>query len=126
MLLASAAMFPSPLLNYKTTGLKVELMPSQAVGGKKAIVLQITPKSSPPVTLSLDPDTYLPLRSSVTVNVPELGGDVEQASEFSDYRVVDGIKEAFTIKIINPAQTSVVKVTKVEHNVALPDSLFVK
>jgi len=121
-----AAMFPSPLLNYKAIGMKVELMPSQPLNGKNALVLKLTPKSGPPVTLMLDPGTYLPMRTSVVVNVPELGGDTEQATELSDYRTVDGIKEAFTVTIINTAQTSVVKLVKVEHNVALADSLFIK
>ena len=121
-----AAIFPSPLLNYKALGMTVEVMPRQAFGGKNAIVLKMTPKTGSPVTLLLDPDTYLPVRSSVIVNVPELGGDIEQGSELEDYRTVDGIKEPFTIKIINPAQTSIVKVVKVDHNVSLADSLFIK
>lgn len=121
-----SSIFPSPLLNYKALGMTVDVMPKQPFGGKNALVLKLSPKSGPPVTVLLDPDTYLPMRSSVVVNVPELGGDVEQASELSDYRTVDGVKEAFTITIINPAQTAVVKVSKVEHNVALPDSLFIK
>lgn len=121
-----AAIFPSPLLNYKAIGMTVDVMPRQPFGGKSALVLKLTPKTGPPVTLLLDPDTYLPMRSSVVVNVPELGGDIEQASELSDYRTVDGIKEAFGIKIVSPAQTAVVKLTKVEHNVAFADSLFIK
>ena len=121
-----AGVYPTPLLNYKTIGMKVEVAPREPIGGKSAIVLKLTPKTGPVVTLSLDPDTYLPMRTSTIVNVPELGGDVEQATEVSDFRTVDGVKEAFSIKIINPAQTSMVKVTKIEHNVAFPDSTFIK
>jgi outer membrane lipoprotein-sorting protein len=121
-----AAVYPTPLLNYKALGMTVVVMPRQQLNGKNAFVLKITPKTAPAVTLLIDPDTYLPMRTSTTLNVPELGGDVEQATELSDFRTVDGVKEAFAIKIINPAQTSIVKVTKIEHNVAFPDSLFIK
>ena len=121
-----AGVYPTPLLNYKAIGMTVEVLPKQPMGGKNAIALKLTPKTGPAVTLLLDPDTYLPMRTSTIVNVPELGGDVEQATEVADFRVVDGVKEAFSIKIINPAQTSVVKVTKIEHNVAFPDSTFIK
>ena len=121
-----ASVYPTPLLNYKAAGMKVELLPRQPLNGKSAFALKLTPKTGPAVTLLIDPDTYLPMRTSTVLNVPELGGDVEHATEVSDFRTVDGVKEAFSIKIINPAQTSTVKVTKIEHNVTFPDSIFIK
>ena len=120
------SIFPTPLLNYKANGMSVEVMPSQQLNGKNAIVLKITPKTGPPTTLWLDPDAYLIMKSVAVVAVPEMGGDLEQTSEMSDYRTVDGVKVAFLIKLSNAAQVSTMTVTKVEHNVDLPDSLFIK
>src|SRR5687768_7530110 len=71
------ATFPNPLLNYKTTGTTVALLPNETVAGKSLIVLRITPKVGSASKLFLDPETYLVVRSSATVNSPELGGDVE-------------------------------------------------
>lgn len=116
--------FPSPLLTYKQAGTKVELVPKEQVAGKDTIVLLMTPKEGSAVRLFLDPQTYLVVRTVVTVNNPMLGGDVTETADLSDYRVVDGVKVPFVISRSNPAQNTLIKVTKVEHNVPLDDALF--
>jgi outer membrane lipoprotein-sorting protein len=115
--------FPTPFLTYKETGLAVTLLPSEKVGGKDAIVLQLTPKTGPSSRLYLDPDTYLPLRTVGKIQQPEVG-EVEQVGEASDFRVVDGIKVAFMTTSTTPSQTVTIKLTKVEHNVAIDDAIF--
>src|SRR5262245_46723399 len=40
--------FPTPLLNYKTAGAKVELVEKQKVGDRDAFVIQFTPASGSP------------------------------------------------------------------------------
>lgn len=120
------ATFPNPLLNYKAEGAAVALLPNETVAGKSMIVLRITPKTGSASKLFLDPDTYLAMRSSATVNSPELGGDVEQVSDASDYRVVDGVKVPFkSVQTVGPQTVNIV-LTTVEHNVAIPDTMFVK
>lgn len=118
--------FPNPLLNYKALGMTVELLPNEAVGGKPAIVLKLTPKSGSVTRLFLDPQTYLPVRSSAIINSPQMGGDVEQISEASDFRKVDGVMVPF--RNVNHAgpQTITIVLTQVQHNVAIADSIFVK
>jgi hypothetical protein len=37
---------------------------------------------------------------------------------------VDGVKVPFVVARSNPAQNTLIKVTKVEHNVPLDDALF--
>jgi hypothetical protein len=73
-----------------------------------------------------DPETYLALRTVTTINSPQLGGDVEQSTELSDYRTVDAVKLPFRVVTTNPAQTVAITLTKIEHNVPLDDALFVK
>ena len=120
-----SASFPNPLLTYKATGTTVELLPNETVAGKSLIVLKITPKVGSVSKLFLDPDTYLAVRSSATINSPEMGGDVEQVSDASDYRTVDGIKIPFkTVQAAGP-QVATIVLEKVEHNVALDDAMFV-
>ena len=120
------ASFPNPLLNYKANGLVVELLPNETVAGKSALVLKITPKSGSVTKLFLDPQTYVPVRSSAIINSPQMGGDVEQISEASDFRKVDGVLIPF--KNVNTAgpQTVAITLTAVEHNVPIADSIFVK
>ena len=119
------ATFPNPLMNYKATGATVELLPSETVAGKAAIVLKITPKVGSVTKLFLDATTYLPFRSTATINMPQLGGDIEQVAEASDYRTVDGVKMPFKTTNSNAAQSATIVLTKVEHNVAVDDAMFV-
>ena len=115
--------FPNPLLNYKPTGTTVELLPNETVAGKSLIVLKVTPKVGSVAKLFLDPATYLVVRSSAMVNSPDMG-DVEQVSEASDYRTVDGLKIPFkTVQTAGP-QTVTIVFDKIEHNVAIDDAMF--
>ena len=116
--------FPSPLFNYKTNGMKFEVLPKEQVGGRDAIALVATPKTGPSMKLYFDPDSGLLVRSVVRLNVPEQG-EIEQVSEPSDYRVVDGVKVPHKIVNTSPNQTVTITITKVENNVALDDAIFV-
>jgi hypothetical protein len=62
----------------------------------------------------------------IKVFIPQLGNEVEQTTEFFDYRDVDGVKIPFQRKNTSPTQTSVIKVEKVEHNKQLDETLFSK
>lgn len=126
------ASFPNPLLNYKADGTKVELLPNETVAGKSAVVLRITPKVGSVAKLFLDATTYLPVRSTATINSPQMGGDVDQAGEASDYRKVDGVMVPFkTVNAVSDKsgttlQTVTIVLTNVEHNVPIADAMFVK
>lgn len=121
-----AGSFPHPFLNYKERGATVELGGKEKVGERDAYVVTFKPKTGSPVRWYLDAQTYLPLRNVVKVNVPQLGQDVEQTSDFSDYRDVDGIKIPFQAKISSSLQTYSITLTKVEHNIKVDESLFSK
>jgi len=115
--------FPTAFLSYKEAGTTVKLLPSEKVGAKDAVVLEVTPKSGTVSKVFLDPDTYLVIRTSATVESPEVG-KFEQVSEPSDYRAIDGVKIPFSIVTTSPMQTVTIKLTTVEHNVAIDDALF--
>jgi len=118
--------FPNPLLKYKEAGMKIEVLPKEKVGDKELIVLQITPKAGSAARQFLDAESYLPIKMVMKVDVQQMGGEIEQTTEFSDIREVDGVKIPFQMKITNPAQTIIIKVNKVEHNTTIEDSIFVK
>lgn len=118
--------FPSTLLSYKEAGTKVEVLPKEQIDGKDAIVLLATPKAGSVVKTFLDAETYLPVKTVTTVDIPEAGGAIEQTTEFSDYREVDGMKVPFLLKLHNVAQAFTITVTKIEHNVPIEDSIFIR
>jgi outer membrane lipoprotein-sorting protein len=118
--------FPSPLLTYKENGTTVTLGTREKVGTSDTYVLQLTPRSGPGVKAFIDAETFMLVRTSVTITVPQLGGPIEQVTDFSDFRDVDGIKIPHATKTSNPVQTISATVTEVRQNVEIDDSLFVK
>ena len=120
------AMFPTPLLTYKERGATVELAGKEKVDGRDTYVLIFKPKSGSVARQFIDAETYLPARIVVKLDVPEAGGEVEQTSDLSDYRVVDGIKIPFALKVSSAAQSFSIAVTKVEHNVKIDEAVFLR
>jgi outer membrane lipoprotein-sorting protein len=118
--------FPTPFLRYKEEGAGVELLGKEKVGDKDAYVLRFTPKTGPPSRQFMDAETYLLVKSVVTVNVPQLGTSLEQTVEMSDYRDVDGVKVPYRTRSVNQVQSLTITFAKVEHNKAIDDSSFAK
>jgi hypothetical protein len=118
------ATFPSPLLNYKEAGTKIELVGRETVGAKPVIVLQYTPAAGPVSKLYLDAETFLLTRQTVKLNVPEAGGAVEQTTDVTDYRLIDGVKTPFSVTVSGAGQLITITLAKVEYNVALDDAVF--
>ena len=120
------ASFPTPLLNYKEAGAKVELVGKDKVVARDAYVVRYIPKAGWIVTQSFDAETYLLLRMVLKVDAPEAGGEIEETVDPSDYREVDGVKVPFTVKVVNPMQSLTITFTKVEHNKPIDEAMFSK
>jgi len=118
--------FPTPLLNYKAAGATAELLPSDKISGRDVVVLLITPKTGSAFRVFFDAETNLIVRSVTRINSPQAGGDIEQTTDASDYRPVDGVKVPYHVVNTNPVQTLSITLTKVEHNVAVDDAIFGK
>jgi outer membrane lipoprotein-sorting protein len=118
--------FPSPLLNYRDSGSEAALTGKDNVDGKESYVIRLSPKTGPPVRMFIDTESLMLVRTAVTINVPQLGGDVEQVIEFSDFRDIDGVKVPHAIKSINSVQTIRSTITDVKHNTEIDDSSFVR
>jgi hypothetical protein len=119
------ATFPSPFLDYKERGATVELGPKEKVGARDAYLLTTKSKTGSVVRQWIDAETYLPLKVAVKVELPQVG-EIEQSTEFSDFRDVDGLKVPFTVKSSSTAQNFTITVTKVEHNGKIDETLFSK
>lgn len=118
--------FPNPLLNYKQAGGTVELAAKEKVGDRDAYVLIGKPKSGPSVRQYIDAESYLPIKTVVKINVPQIGGEIEQTSEMFDFRDVDGIKLPFRVRTSSSLQTITINVSQVEHNTQIDQTLFSK
>ncbi len=117
--------FPSPLLRYKELGMTPTVESTQQVNGKTAHVVLLTPKSGPAERMFFDAESFLIVRTTSTLTLPQVG-TVEQVSEPSDYRVVDGVKVAFKLAQTAGEQSITMTFTKIENNVVIDDSRFVK
>ena len=113
------------MLAYKERGTKVDLAGKQQVGDRDAYALTITPTKGPVTHVFIDAQSYLPVKSIITADLPDVGS-VEQTTEFSDYREVDGVKVPFKLKGSSAIQNFTVTVTKVTHNVKPDPAMFVK
>ncbi len=118
--------FPTPLLNYKESGATATLTGREKVGAADAYVIQLTPKTGPGVRAFIDAESFMLVKTIITVNVPQLGGPIDQVIEFSDFREVDGVKIPYLTKSANPVQTITSTVTEVKHNTEIDDSSFTK
>jgi len=102
------------------------LAPGEKVGAQDAYVVVMTPKTGPSARLFFDTSSLMLVKTVLTVNVPQLGGDIEQVVEFSDFRDVDGIKLPHVTKATNPAQTVTATITQFTHNASIDDSSFAR
>ena len=118
--------FPTPFLNYKESGMTVALGNHEKVDTRDAYVVQLTPKAGPGVKAFFDVETFMLVKTIITINVPQLGGPIDQVVEFSDFRDVDGIKLPYVTKSSNPVQTILATVTEVKQNIEIDDSSFTK
>jgi zinc protease len=118
--------FPNVLLNYKQMGATVELGEKEKVNNRDAFVLIIKPKSGPVARQYIDAETYMPIKTVIKINVPQIGGDLEQTTEMSDFRDVDGVKVPFEVKTSSAIQTVTVKVSTIEHNIPIDPTNFSK
>jgi len=119
------ATFPSPFLDYKERGTKITLAGKEKVGEHDGFALVVTPVKGPVSRVVVDGESYLPVRATITVDIPDLG-PVEQTTEFSDFRDVNGVKVPFKIKGTSSVQTFLITVSKIEHNVEVDQALFSK
>jgi hypothetical protein len=117
--------FPHTFLNYKAAGTSVKLTGTEKVGVRDAFVLLFEPSVGSPVKQYVDAESYLPVRTMVTVDIPQAGA-IEQTAEASDYRDVDGVKLPFKLQVSSSVQNFAITFSKIENNAAIDDKLFSK
>jgi outer membrane lipoprotein-sorting protein len=117
-------LFEGPLYNYAAKGHQVELLGKEDVEGTPAYKLKLTKKNGDVVTMYLDADAYLEIKSEGKSN--RRGQEIEFESSEGDYKEVEGILFAHSMeqKPKGAPAGQTITVDKVELNVDLPDSHF--
>jgi outer membrane lipoprotein-sorting protein len=118
------AEFDSVFVDYKDKGTRIELVGKETVADTPVYHLKVTKKAGPPQDYYLDVVTGLEKRISVSLQAPD-GSSVQNVTDFSDYRSVDGCMVPFMLR---QRQNQVIVATttldKVEFNVPIEDSYF--
>ena len=118
--------FPHPFLIYKELGTSAKLAGKEKAGTRDVFVIVFDPTSGAEVRQYVDAETFMPVKMMTKIDVPQLGQEIEQTTEFLDYKDIDGIKIPFLLKSSSSVQNIAITVSKVEHNVPAADTLFVK
>jgi outer membrane lipoprotein-sorting protein len=110
--------FDGALVDYKAKGFTVVLVDGGKVAGKPAHHLKVTRADVPTQHVYLDPETFVELRVSTE-------GPTASDTDLSDYKAVEGVMVPHNVKISQGgAVVAELKITKVEFNTPLDDSLF--
>jgi hypothetical protein len=97
----------------------------EKVDDRDAYVLEATPpEGGEPDKLYFDAISGLPVQLISQHHTPE--GVSEFREQFSDYRVVDGVKLPFTISQEGSGSSFTVRIDEVRHNIEFEDSEFAK
>lgn len=118
--------FPHPFLNYKELGIAVKLEAPEKIDGRDMFVITFDPPSGSTIRQYIDAQTFLPVRMRMAMDVPQIGQQIEQTTDFFDYREVDGIKIPFQLKASSSVQNFSIAFRSIEHNVKIDAALFAK
>lgn len=117
--------FDGPLMEYKKKGHQVELVGQEELDGKPVYHLKLTLKQGSDIHYFMDAGTYLVQKAVVTQYNPLT--DSKEAFDLitSDYREVDGIQVAHSIKTVSGGTVfNELSIEKVEFNVETDPQFF--
>lgn len=105
-------------IDYKAKGHTVEYLGTEDIEGTECHKLKVTRKNSGDQTVFIDAETFYVIRTSTKINMN--GQEIENKTDMSDYRDVNGIKLAFSVT--QPFGTVVM--TSVKINESVDEKIF--
>ncbi len=112
-------------INLKQLYSKWALAGRQKLENNETYVLEAVPTKGATEKLYFDTQSFLLIRRDVEIQSSE--GKVQAAMYFEDYRVVDGIKLPFIMRMTSPEMAKfTLKIAQISHNLNLDDSQFEK
>lgn len=126
-MLKQQADLDGPLLDYKAKGTTIESLGLDTVDGKKVYKLKVTPKTGRFITLYLDAETGLEMKTMMEVPKDAAGPGAPAATLetiFSNYQAVGGLTMPHTIQQKANGQVMTITVDKIELSPGADDSVF--
>lgn len=109
-------------LDYSKMGVKPVLSGMEKINGKDAYKVEMLMPDSTKYFEYYDPETWLKIRQVRTVSSPM--GQVEQTTDLSDYKEVEGLKYPFKIEQSMGPQKIEITVSDIKINQNLDNKLF--
>jgi hypothetical protein len=110
-------------LNFTKFYPKLSVEGPATVGDRPAWILKATTPEGDEESNYFDQDTGMLLRKDTMVDTPE--GRVKARILFEDYRRIDGVSMAHTVRMPEPASVAfVMQFSEVRHNQPIPDDRF--
>ncbi len=94
------------------------------VGDREAYILEATPPEGSLEKMYFDTQTNLLIKADIEAESPQ--GKMPFEVTFEDYKEVDGVKLAHTMRRSSPAISFVMKIDEVKHDVPIEDDKFKK
>ena len=114
--------FNNEVLEYFRSG-KLTLEGEENVNGKPAFKLKATPEGTNPIYLFLDKDSFLLVKTTMTVE--QMGTSMNVESLMTDYSDNSGVvMPKTTTTSANGMQAAVITFDKIEVNIPIEDSVF--
>jgi len=111
-------------LNFKKNFPKINVKGKEKAGSYDTYVIEATPAEGPPEKFYFDTTTGLLVRHD---NERESSQGANQfETYYDDYKAIDGVKVAHSIKSVLPMMTFVIKFTEIKQNAPIDDSKFNK
>ena len=107
------------LFDYAQKGNKIEFIGKDDMDGTEVLKLKVTKKDGDVDTYFFDSQTYMIMKVSSKVKVQDK--EMEQETEFSNYKTVDGYTFAHAI---SSGMMGEMKIEKLEINPAVDDKIF--
>ena len=111
-------------LNLKSQYSKMTVKGKEKVGAGEAYVIKATPAEGGPEKLYFDVTSGLLVRQDAERESEQ--GKIAVEIYFEDYKEVDGVKIAHTLKQVTPMFSMTIKTTEVKHNAPIDDAKFNK
>lgn len=111
-------------LNFKKNYTKLEVKGKEKVGSGEAYVIEATPAEGTSEKYYFDATTGLLARHDTERDTPQ--GKMAMELYFEDYKPVDGLKVAHTLRQVSPMFSLSIKFAEVKHNSAIDEKAFAK
>jgi zinc protease len=111
-------------INFKKHYAKMEVKGKEKVGSYETYVIEATPPEGSVVKLFFDVSTGLLVRQDGESETPD--GKIPIETYIDEYKAVDGVKVAHTLKQVNPMMTWAITISEVKSNVEIDEAKFNK